>query len=138
MIDFCQTVSMSRPIGTLSSRVIPDPTLRNLSVSCIGLLKFSSFEAVEKSVRYSIRAIFLRANMYVCANFMREYCARVRRRYPKKWKMKECSPRNHYKLKSEKWKTLCNIQCTVNTSRGWGESYKLQVTCVCFWLLREL
>ena len=26
------------------------------------------------------------------------------------------------------------VQCTVNTS---GESYKLQVTCVCFWLLRE-
>ena len=65
MIDFCQTVSMSRPFGTLSSRVIPDPTLRNLSVSCVGLLKFSSFEAVEKSVRYSIRAIFLRANMNV-------------------------------------------------------------------------
>ena len=42
---------------TLSSRVIPDPTLRNLSVSCMGLLKFSLFEAVEKSVRYSIRAI---------------------------------------------------------------------------------
>ena len=42
---------------TLSSRVIPDPTLRNLSVSCMGLLKFSLFEAVKKSVRYSIRAI---------------------------------------------------------------------------------
>ena len=57
MTDFCQTVSMSRPFGTLSSRVIPDPTLRNLSVSCMGLLKFSLFEAVEKSVRYSIRAL---------------------------------------------------------------------------------
>ena len=56
MTDFCQTVSMSRPFGTLSSRVIPDPKLRNLSVSCMGLLKFSLFEAVEKSVRYSIRA----------------------------------------------------------------------------------
>ena len=47
MTDFCQTVSMSRPFGTLSSRVIPAPTLRNLSVSCMGLLKFSLFEAVE-------------------------------------------------------------------------------------------
>ena len=56
MTDFCQTVSMSRPFGTLSSKVIPDPTLRNLSVSCMGLLKFSLFEAVEISVRYSIRA----------------------------------------------------------------------------------
>ena len=27
--------------GTLSGRVIPGPTLRNLSVSCMGLLKFS-------------------------------------------------------------------------------------------------
>ena len=56
MTDFCQAVSMSRPFGTLSSRVIPDPTLRNLSVSCMGLLKFSLYEAVEKSVRYIIRA----------------------------------------------------------------------------------
>ena len=56
MTEFCQTVSMSRPFGTLSSKVIPDPTLRNLSVSCMGLLKFSLFEAVEISVRYSIRA----------------------------------------------------------------------------------
>ena len=60
MTDFCQTVSRSRPFGTLSSRIIPDPTLRNLSVSCMGLLKFSLFEAVEKSVRYSIRALFFR------------------------------------------------------------------------------
>ena len=87
MTDFCQTVSMSfnsplrfTPLskshwfffifGTLSGRVISGPTLRNLSekggcslwsrpqVSCMGLLKFSLFEAVEKSVRYSIRAIF--------------------------------------------------------------------------------
>ena len=47
MTDFCQPVSMSRPFGTLSGRVIPGPTLRNLSVSCMGLLKFSLFEAVE-------------------------------------------------------------------------------------------
>ncbi len=47
MTDFCQTVSMSRPFGTLSSRVILDPTLRNLSVSCMGLLKFSLFEAAK-------------------------------------------------------------------------------------------
>ena len=57
MTEFYQIVSMSRPFRTLSSRVIPDPTLRNLSVSCMGLLKFSLFEAVKKSVRYSIRAI---------------------------------------------------------------------------------
>ena len=57
MTDFCQTVSMSRPFGTLSSKVIPDPTLRNLTVSCMGLLRFIIFDAVEKSVKYSIRAI---------------------------------------------------------------------------------
>ena len=62
---------MSRSFRTLSSMVIPDPTLRNLSVSCMGflrddaapqhssnkfgsaldfatLLKFSLFEAVKK------------------------------------------------------------------------------------------
>ncbi len=48
---------MSRPFGTLSSKVIPDPTLRNLTVSCMGLLRFSIFDAFEKSVKYSIRAI---------------------------------------------------------------------------------
>ena len=69
MTDFCQTVSLSfdsplrcTPLskshwlffifGTLSSRVIPDPTLRNLTVSCMGLLSFSIFDAVEKSVLY--------------------------------------------------------------------------------------
>ena len=57
MIDFCKIVFMSRLFETLSSRVIPDPTLRNLSVSCMGLLKFSLSEAVEKSVRYGFRAI---------------------------------------------------------------------------------
>ena len=58
MTDFGQTVSMSfisplrcTPLskshwlffifGTLSGRVIPGPTLRNLSVSCMGLLRFS-------------------------------------------------------------------------------------------------
>ena len=61
MTDFCQTVSMSRPFGTLSSKVIPDPTLRNLTVPCMGLLRFSLSEAVEKSVRYMIRA-----NFYSC------------------------------------------------------------------------
>ena len=39
MTDFCQTVSMLRLFETLSSRVIPDPTLRNLSVSCMGFLR---------------------------------------------------------------------------------------------------
>ena len=59
MTEFCQTVSMPRPFRTLNSRVIPDSTLRNLSekggcslwsrpqVSCMGLLKFSLFEAVK-------------------------------------------------------------------------------------------
>ena len=79
MTDFCQIVSMSRPFGTLSSRVIPDPTLRNLSVSCMGflrdvaasrhssnkfgsaldfatLLRFSLFGAAKKSVFYQTRA----------------------------------------------------------------------------------
>lgn len=56
MTDFCKTVSLSRPSGTPSSKAIPDPTLRNLTVSCMGLLRFSIFDAVEKSVKYSIRA----------------------------------------------------------------------------------
>ena len=79
MTDFCKTVSLSRPSGTPSSKAIPDPTLRNLTVSCMGflrdvaasrhssnefgsaldfatLLKFSIFDAVEKTVKYSIRA----------------------------------------------------------------------------------
>ena len=47
MTDFCKNVSLLRLFETLSSRVIPDPTLRNLSVSCMGLLKFSLFEAVK-------------------------------------------------------------------------------------------
>ncbi len=55
MTDFCKTVSMSRPSGTPSSKAIPDPTLRNLTVSCMGLLRFSIFDAVEKTVKYSIR-----------------------------------------------------------------------------------
>ena len=41
MTEFYQIVSMSRPFRTPNSRVILDPTLRNLSVSCMGLLKFS-------------------------------------------------------------------------------------------------
>ena len=57
MTDFCQIVFMSRLFETLERRVFQYPTLRNLSVSCMGLLKFSLFEAVEKSVRYSIRAL---------------------------------------------------------------------------------
>lgn len=48
MTDFCKTVSLSRPSGTLSSKAIPNPTLRNLKVSCMGLLRFSIFDAVEK------------------------------------------------------------------------------------------
>ena len=72
MTDFCKIVSLSfnsplrfTPLskshwhffisGTLSSKAIPDPTLRNLTVSCMGLLRFSIFDAVEKTVKYSIR-----------------------------------------------------------------------------------
>lgn len=51
---------MSRPSGTPSSKAIPDPTLRNLTVSCMGLLRFSIFDAVEKTVKYSIR-FFIKA-----------------------------------------------------------------------------
>ena len=56
MTDFCQIVSMSRLFETLERRVFQYPTLRNLTVPCMGLLRFSLFEAVEKSVRYIIRA----------------------------------------------------------------------------------
>ena len=69
MTDFCQIVSMSRLFETLEWRVFRGPTLRNLTdkgvapirsrphVPCMGLLRFSLFEAVEKSVRYIIRAL---------------------------------------------------------------------------------
>ena len=57
MTDFCQIVSMSRLFETLERRVFQYPTLRNLTVPCMGLLRFSLFEAVEKSVRYIIRAL---------------------------------------------------------------------------------
>ena len=56
MTDFCQIVSMSRLFETLERRVLQYPTLRNLTVPCMGLLKFSLSEAVEISVVYSIRA----------------------------------------------------------------------------------
>ena len=46
MTEFYQIVSMSRPFRTLDSRVIQDPILRNPSVSCMGLLRFSIFDAV--------------------------------------------------------------------------------------------
>ena len=54
MTDYCKTASLSRSSGTLERRAFQDPTLRNLTVPCMGLLRFSLFEAVEKSVRYSI------------------------------------------------------------------------------------
>lgn len=41
--DFYKKVSMRRPFMTLSSGAILDPTLRNLSDSCMGLLRFSLF-----------------------------------------------------------------------------------------------
>ena len=47
---------MSRLFETLERRVFQYPTLRNLTVPCMGLLRFSLSEAVEKSVRYIIRA----------------------------------------------------------------------------------
>ena len=79
MTDICQIVSMSRLFETLERRVFQYPTLRNLTVPCMGflrdvaasrhssnefgsalvfatLLRFSLFEAVEKSVRHIIRA----------------------------------------------------------------------------------
>ena len=39
MTEFYHIVSMSRPFRTLDSRVIQDPILRNLSVSCMGFLR---------------------------------------------------------------------------------------------------
>jgi hypothetical protein len=56
MTDFCQIVSMSRLFETLEKRVFQYPTLRSPTVPCMGLLRFSLFGAVEKSVRYIIRA----------------------------------------------------------------------------------
>ena len=56
MTDFLSIWLKSRPSGTLDMRVFQDPTLRNLTAPCMGLLRFSLPEAVEKSVRYSIRA----------------------------------------------------------------------------------
>ena len=56
MTVFCQIVSMSRLFETLEKKVFHYPTLRNLTVPCIGLLKFSIFDAVEKSVNNSIKA----------------------------------------------------------------------------------
>ena len=47
MTEFYQIVSMSRLFETLEWRVFRCPTLRNLSVSCMGLLRFSLFEAVK-------------------------------------------------------------------------------------------
>ena len=62
MTDFCQIVPMSRLFETLEKRVFQYPTLRNLTVPCMGLLRFSLFEAVEKSVRYIIRAKKYKSN----------------------------------------------------------------------------
>ena len=56
MTDFSFIWLKSHPSGTLGRRTFQAPTLRNLPVSCMGLLRFSIEEAVEKSVRYSIRA----------------------------------------------------------------------------------
>ena len=79
MTDFCLIVSMSRLFETLEWRVFQCPTLRNLTVPCMGflrdvaasrhssnkfgsaldfatLLRFSLFEAAKKSVFYQTRA----------------------------------------------------------------------------------
>ena len=42
MTEFYQIVSMSRPFRTLDRRVFQYPTLRNLSVSCMGFLRDTS------------------------------------------------------------------------------------------------
>ena len=62
MTDFCQTVSMLRLFETLIESMfchrtlaLPESPLDFLSV----LLKFSLFEAVKKSIRYGIRALFI-------------------------------------------------------------------------------
>ena len=47
MTEFYQIVSILRLFETLEWRVFQYPTLRNLSVSCMGLLRFSLFEAVK-------------------------------------------------------------------------------------------
>ena len=72
MTDFCQIVSMSRLFETLEWRVFRCPTLRNLTVPCMGLLRFS-LETVEKSVRYSIRAnvFFLHFGLQTIENRIR-------------------------------------------------------------------
>ena len=57
MTNIYQPFSLSRPFRTLSGRAISDPILRNLTVSCMGLLRFSIFDAVEKSVNYSITIV---------------------------------------------------------------------------------
>ena len=48
---------MLRLFETLDRRAFHNPTLRNLTVPCMRLLRFSLSEAVEKSVRYGFRAI---------------------------------------------------------------------------------
>ena len=56
MTDFCQPFTMLRLFKTLDRRVLHDPTLRNLTVPCMGLFRFSIFDAVEKTVFYQTRA----------------------------------------------------------------------------------
>ena len=55
MTDFCQIVPMWRVFDTLSSRGFAIPTLRSRWSLSMGLLRFSLFEAVEKSVQYLTR-----------------------------------------------------------------------------------
>ena len=56
---------MSRPFRTLSSMVIPDPTLRNLSVSCMGFLRdVAAFRQRNKLSLRSTSATLLRFSLF--------------------------------------------------------------------------
>ena len=65
MTDFCQPFTMLRLFKTLDRRVLHDPTLRNLTVPCMGLFRFSIFDAVEKSVFYQTRAFIIKGGLWV-------------------------------------------------------------------------
>ena len=57
MTDSCSYFSMWRVFDTLSSRGFAIPTLRSRWSLSMGLLRFSLFEAVKKSVFYQTRAL---------------------------------------------------------------------------------
>ena len=81
MTDFCQAISMwhASPLDflnfeTLDRRDFLDPTLRFLRSLSMGLLRFSIFDAVKKSVKYSIIAFIL--NYLYIALLGRQYGGR--------------------------------------------------------------